>query len=328
MKKLITVLVVIGVLIILFLAFGPFYILQEGEQAVVIEFGRIVKVERDAGLKTKMPFIDNVVKYSKKILSWDGEAQRLPTAENQFIWVDTTARWRISDPKKFYESVGTINQAQSRLDDVIDSEVRKVIAKNPLREAVRDSNIINKIKRENVFKSTADQEEGIEDVSIATFTKVVYDEIEKGRSKLSQEMLDEARTITPQYGIDLIDIIIRQIKYSEDLTQSVYKRMIKERNQIAQAFRSDGEGRKAKWIGKMEKELAMISSNAYRQAQEIKGKADAQAAAIYAAAYKQDPEFYKFWKAIESYKNLLPKFKKTLTTAPEYFNFLYNEKGK
>ncbi len=328
MKKLVTVLVVIGVLIILFLAFGPFYILQEGQQAVVIRFGRIVKVERDAGLKTRLPFIDNVMKYSKKILSWDGEAQRLPTAENQFIWVDTTARWRISDPKKFYESVGTINQAQSRLDDVIDSEVRKVIAKNPLREAVRDSNIINKIKRENVFKSTADQEEGIEDVSIATFTKVVYDEIEKGRSKLSQEMLDEARTITPQYGIDLIDIIIRQIKYSEDLTQSVYKRMIKERNQIAQAFRSDGEGRKAKWIGKMEKELAMISSNAYRQAQEIKGKADAEAAAIYAAAYKQDPEFYKFWKAIESYKNLLPKFKKTLTTAPEYFNFLYNERGK
>ncbi len=328
MKKLVTILVVIGVLIFLFLILGPFYILQEGEQAVVIEFGRIVKVETDAGLKTKMPFIDNVVKYSKKILSWDGEAQRLPTAENQFIWVDTTARWRISDPKKFYESVGTINQAQSRLDDVIDSEVRKVIAKNPLREAVRDSNIINKIKRENVFKSTAGQEEGIEDVSIATFTKVVYDDIEKGRSKLSAEMLAAARTITPQYGIDLIDIIIRQIKYSKDLTQSVYKRMIKERNQIAQAFRSDGEGRKAKWIGKMEKELAMISSNAYRQAQEIKGKADAQAAAIYAAAYEQDPEFYKFWKAIDSYRNLLPKFKKTLTTAPQYFNFLYSETGR
>ncbi len=328
MKKLITVLAVIAILIVIFIALGPFYVLKEGEQAVVVQFGRIVKVETEAGLKTKMPFIDNVVKFSKKILSWDGEAQRLPTAENQFIWVDTTARWKISDPKKFYESVGTINQAQSRLDDVIDSEVRKVIAKNPLREAVRDSNIINQIKRENVFKSTAEQEEGIEDVSIATFTKVVYDDIEKGRSKLSAAMLKEAKKITPQYGIDLIDIIIRQIKYSEDLTQSVYKRMIKERNQIAQAFRSDGEGRKAKWIGKMERELAMISSNAYRQAQEIKGKADAQAAAIYASAYKQDPDFYRFWKAIESYKNMLPKFKKTLTTEPEYFDFLYNENGR
>ncbi len=328
MKKLVTIVVVIAVILLIFLLLGPFYVLQEGEQAVVTQFGRIVKVETEAGLKTKIPFVDNVVKYSKKILSWDGEAQRLPTAENQFIWVDTTARWKITDPKKFYESVGTIQQAQSRLDDVIDSEVRRVIAKNPLREAVRDSNVINQIKRTNVFKSSAEQEEGIEDVSIATFTTVVYDEIEKGRSKLSQEMLDSARNITPQYGIALIDIIIRQIKYSEDLTQSVYNRMIKERNQIAQAFRSDGEGRKAKWIGKMERELASIRSSAYERSQKIKGEADAKAAAIYAAAYNQDPEFYKFWKAIDSYSQMLPKFRKTITTDPEYFNFLYNQFGK
>ena len=328
MKKLVTILVVVAVVIIIFLLLGPFYTIQEGEQAVVVEFGRIVKVDTSAGLKTKVPFIDTVIKYPKKILSWDGEAQRLPTAENQFIWVDTTVRWKIDDPKKFYESVGTITQAHSRLDDVIDSEVRKVIAKNPLREAVRDSNVINEIKRTNVFKSTSQQEEGMEDVSVATFTNIIYDEIQKGRGKLSSEMLSATRQITPQYGINLIDIKIRQIKYSEDLTQSVYNRMIKERNQIAQAFRSDGQGRKAQWIGKMERELATISSGAYKKAQEIKGKADAQAASIYANAYKQDPDFYRFWKATESYKTVLPKFKKTFTTAPEYFNYLYNQAGR
>ncbi len=328
MKRLVTVLVVVAVVIIIFLLLGPFFVIQEGEQAVVVEFGKIVKVDTMAGLKTKIPFIDTVIKYPKKILSWDGEAQRLPTAENQFIWVDTTARWRINDPKKFYESVGTITQAQSRLDDVIDSEVRKVISKNPLREAVRNSNVINEIKRRNVFKSTSKKGEGIEDVSIATFTNIVYDKIKTGRSKLSSEMLSGTRKITPQYGINLIDIKIRQIKYSEDLTQSVYNRMIKERNQIAQAFRSDGEGRKAQWIGKMERELDTISSGAYKTAQKIKGEADAKAAAIYADAYKQDPNFYKFWKATESYTKILPKFRKILTTAPEYFNYLYSPTGK
>ncbi|MCD6120378.1 MAG: protease modulator HflC, partial [Spirochaetales bacterium] len=189
-------------------------------------------------------------------------------------------------------------------------------------------NVINEIKRTNVFKSTSQQEEGMEDVSVATFTNIIYDEIQKGRSKLSSEMLTATRQITPQYGINLIDIKIRQIKYSEDLTQSVYNRMIKERNQIAQAFRSDGQGRKAQWIGKMERELATISSGAYKKSQEIKGKADAQAAAIYANAYKQDPDFYRFWKATESYKTVLPKFKKTFTTSPEYFNYLYNQAGR
>ena len=327
MKKLITVLVVLVVIGVIFMMVGPLYIIEEGQQAVVVQFGKIVRVEIDAGLKFKLPFVDNVVRYSKKVLSWDGAAQRLPTAENQFIWVDTTARWQITDPKKFYESVGTISQAQSRLDDVIDSSVRKVVSTEQLREAVRNSNVINEIKRKDVFQTTA--EEGKEEeIPITIFAVTLYDEINKGRNILSDEMLNEAAKITPQYGLKLIDIIIRQIKYSDDLTESVYNRMITERNKIAQAFRSDGEGKKASWMGQMQKELDSITSGAYKSAEEIKGNADALAAAIYALAYRQDPEFYRFWKSIESYRTLLPKFRKTLTTEPEYFDYLYNPEGR
>jgi len=160
------------------------------------------------------------------------------------------------------------------------------------------------------------------------FSEAVFEEILKGRSVLSDDMLAEAKRITPQYGIELIDIVIRQIKYSDDLTESVYRRMIKERSQIAQAFRSDGEGKKAVWIGQMERERRSIESSAYKESESIKGKADATAAAIYANAYNQDPEFYKFWKSLESYRTLLSRFDKTLTTDPEYFDYLYDQRGR
>lgn len=329
MRKLIITLVVIIVGLLIFFTLGPLYTIQEGEQAVVVRFGRIVQVQTEAGLKVKVPLVDKVNRYPKKILSWDGEAQRLPTVENQFIWVDTTARWVISDSQKFYESVGTITQAQSRLDDVIDSEVRKIVSRNSLREAVRNSNVINEIQRRDVYLAPT-TEEGTEEVSVsvAIFSEIEYEEIAKGRSVLSDEILAEAQRTTPQYGIELIDIVIRQIKYSDDLTESVYRRMIKERNQIAQAFRSDGEGKKAAWIGQMNRELRSIESNAYRQAEQIKGEADAKAAAIYARAYRKNPEFYAFWKSIESYRQMLPKFNKTLTTDPDYFDYLYDKRGR
>ena len=276
MKKLITYIVVVVVVIFIVLAFGPFYTVKEGEQVVLVRFGRIIQVQTEAGLKIKVPFLDRVRRYPKKVLSWDGEAQRLPTEENQFIWVDTTARWRIDNPEKFYESVGTITQAHSRLDDVIDSEVRKIVSRNSLREAVRNSNIINEIERKDVYQTPSvegDTEEIA--VSIAVFSETVYEDILKGRSVLSDEMLYEAKQTTPQYGIDLIDIVIRQIKYSDDLTESVYRRMIKERNQFAQAFRSDGEGKKAAWVGQMDRERRSIQSDAYKEAENIKGEADA-----------------------------------------------------
>jgi membrane protease subunit HflC len=330
MKKLIIALVVIVIFFIIFLLLGPFYILEEGEQAVVIRFGRIVTVEQEAGLKIKTPLVDNVRRYSKKILSWDGDAQRIPTAENQFIWVDVTARWKIDDPLKFYEAVTTMEAGYSRLDDLIDSSVRTVISRNDLREAVRNSNVINEIEREAAFQRQAETEdvEGIEELAELTETITVYETIERGRRDLSNEMFERTAEITPQFGIEMVDVIIRQIRYSEDLTESVYQRMIKERNQIAEAFRSYGQGKKAEWLGRLENEKKAILSKAYERSETIKGEADAQATSIYARSYEQDPEFFKFWRSIESYRRLMPKFRKTLSTDMEYFDYLYSEMGQ
>ena len=328
MKKGVTVGVVAVFFIIVFLMLGPLWTLQEGEQAVLLQFGRIVATHQQAGLKLKTPVIDRVVKFPQKILSWDGAAQRIPTEENQFIWVDTTARWRITDPKLFYESVTSTDQAASRLDDIIDSEVRKIISRNPLTEAVRNSDVINEIERRNVFATAGAENEIDDSVIVDTFTQVTFPSIQTGRSRLSDQVLSEARRLIPQFGIELIDVVIRQIKYSDDLTESVYNRMIADRNQIAQAFRSDGEGQKADWLGQRSRELNVVLSAARRKAEEIKGDADAQAANIYSEAYNQDPEFYEFWKAIEAYRTLMPRFRKTLTTDAEFFKYLYRKEGQ
>ena len=331
MKRLVTFLVVIVVLLIVFVALGPFYILQEGEQAVITRFGAIVASSQDAGLKFKMPMVDTVIKYPKRILSWDGDAQRLPTAENQFIWVDTTARWKIVDPLKFYESVTTIDQAFARLDEVIDSSVRTVVAENPLYEAVRNSNVINEIDRSNAVQAGTGAGETLDESSMQSTALIdadkTYPEVRKGRNKLSEEMFLAAQKITPQYGIELIDIVIRQIRYSDDLTESVYNRMIAERNQKAQEFRSRGEGQKAFWLGKQDNERRSILSRAYTEAETLKGNADREAAQIYADAYGADEEFAIFWRSLESYRNTMSKFNKTLTTDMEYFRYLYDQNG-
>lgn len=326
MNKLIRNIVIIAVLVIIVFAAGPFYVLNEGEQAVVTRFGAIIDSNTEAGLKFKMPFVDNVVKYPKKLLSWDGDAQRIPTAENQFIWVDATARWKIIDPMKFYESVTTLEQAYARMDDVIDSSVRTVISENLLREAVRNSNYINEsVVEENI---QMDDEESSAALRNLTVTETSMESIEKGREELSDEMYTSAKIIVPQYGIELTDIIIRQIRYSDDLTQSVYNRMIKERNQVAQAFRSFGEGQKAEWLGKLDNNKRSILSEAYEKSENIKGKADAEATSIYSESYRADPEFFEFWRSIESYRKVLPKFNKTLTTDMEYFDYLYEQTGR
>ena len=326
MNKFIRNLVIILVILIVIFAAGPFFVLNEGEQAVITRFGAIVNSETDAGLKFKVPFVDNVVKYPKKLLSWDGNAQRIPTAENQFIWVDATARWQISDPIKFYESVTTLEQAYARMDDVIDSSVRTVIAENLLREAVRNSNYISNSEMETAY--SIEDEASSKALRNLTQTDTEYDPIVKGREELSEEMYANAAIIVPQYGIELKDIIIRQIRYSDDLTQSVYNRMIKERNQVAQAYRSYGEGQKAEWLGKLDNDKRSIISEAYKSSEEIKGKADAEATKIYAESYQADPEFFEFWRSIESYRQILPKFEKTLTTDMEYFDYLYEQEGR
>ncbi len=330
MKKFVTTLIIIFVVFILFIMLGPFYVLNEGEQAVVTRFGKIIKTERNAGLKMKTPFVDTVVKFPKRILSWDGDAQRIPTKENQFIWVDTTARWKISDPAKFYESVTTLQQAYARLDDVIDSSVRTVISDSPLAEAVRSTNLIKESEHKEAIQIKADDSasKSMEELLKKTSSVAMFDEIKLGREGLSQEMLQAARKVTPQYGIQLIDIVIRQIRYSDDLTQSVYNRMIKEREQIAEFYRSFGEGKKAEWLGKLDNEKRSILSAAYEKSETLKGNADAIATKIYADAYSKDPNFFEFWRSMESYKKTFPNFNKTLSTKMDYFKYLYGPNGK
>lgn len=326
-KKTYLVLGIILLAVILFFATGPFYIINEGNQAVVIRFGKIVSSHTEAGLYMKIPFIDTVTTYPSKILSLDGDDARIPTKENQFIIVDTTSRWKISDPALFYQSLKTLNAAYDKLSDIIDSSTRTIITRNRLSEIVRSSNIIN--ERE----APQSQLTGIEDEDSAELEKLLSENAEnenvtKGRNALCDEMADEARKMVSEYGIELIDIVPRQIKYSDELTESVYNRMIKERNQVAQAYRSLGEGKKAEWLGKLENEKRTIQSEAYRKAEEIKGKADAQAAAIYAQAYNQDPKFYEFWKSLESYKKTIPNFSSTYSTNLDYFKYLYNSSGR
>ncbi len=305
---------------------NPFYIVEEGEQAVVIRFGKIIGTETDAGLKFKVPFIETVGRYPKRILSWDGDAQRLPTVEQQFIWVDTTARWRIKDPTLFYSSVSTLSEALGRLDDIIDSAVRTVISASPLVETVRSTNLIieNAQKEETAIAEAI--EGGRESVTMAT--REPFPSITSGRGAISDRVSAlAAEPLQESFGIELIDVVIRQIRYSDDLTQSVYARMIADRNQIAQAHRSDGEGQRAEWLGKLEREKETILSTAYTQAEEIKGNADAEATRIYGEAYSLNPDFYTFWKSIESYKQTLPNLNKTLSTDMSYFRYLYSPEG-
>ena len=274
-KKIITTSIIIIALAIVFVLMGPFYIINEGQQAVITRFGGIVNTHTQAGLYFKIPFIDQVIMYPKLILSLDGDSQRIPTKENQFIIVDTTSRWQISDPAKFYQSFKTLDNAYNKLSDIIDSSTRTVITQNRLSEIVRSSNIIN--ERNNTDDQSKDEE--TKEIESLVNVNTTNESVQKGRNELCKIMTSEANKLVPEYGITLIDIVPRQIKYSDELTESVYNRMIKERNQIAQAYRSRGEGKKAEWMGKLENEKRKIESEAYKTAEEIKGSADAEAAA-------------------------------------------------
>ena len=323
MKKTIITLGVIAVLVIIFLAMGPFFVVEEGTQVVVTRFGQFITSHEDAGLHFKVPFIDEVIVYPKLILSLDGDPEPIPTKEKQYIVVDTTARWRISDPRLFYQSFKTLDTGYNRLSDIIDSATRMIVGQNTLNEVVRSSNLI--ITNHAV---PSDGETDSQEIRELEATSTTPENVQKGRRQLSLEMAEEARKGITDYGIELIDIVPRQIKYSDDMTESVYSRMIKDRNQIAQFYRSQGEAEKAKWLGKVENEKRAILSEAYKTAEEVKGAADAEATRIYAEAYAKDPEFYAFWKSLESYKETLPKFDTTYSTDMQYFKYLYSSEGR
>jgi membrane protease subunit HflC len=325
MKKFLTTIVVLFAALLVFFILGPFFVVDEGEQAVIVQMGKLTRVITEAGLYARIPFIDNVIRYPKRIMALDGEQKSMLTKEKQYIWVDVTARWKISDPQKFYESISTLDAAYQKMAEIIDSEVRTVVAENDFRESVRNSNLLLERPEES---SGLEGDPLLEQLPAAIQSEGSRDPIVKGRRQLAAEILTRSRRMVPEYGIELIDVVTRQIRYNDDLTQSVYARMIKERNQIAQYRRSEGEGKKAEWLGRMSNERMSILSDAYSQAETIRGAADAEASGIYAAAYNRDRDFFDFWRAIESYRSTMPNFDKTLSTDIDYFRYLYSPRGR
>jgi len=306
-KGIITLIVVVAA----FLVFGAMYTLEEGQQAVIVQFGRPVgETVTEAGLHFKLPFVQEVRRFEKRLLVWDGDPNQIPTKGREFIWVDTTARWRIVDARKFLESVATEAGAQSRLNDIIDSVVRDQVSSSELIELVRSSSW------------EVPEEEALEEV-----TKEREEELKKhiarGREEITRTILAEARRIIPQYGIELVDVRIKRLDYVESVREKVYARMISERKRIAAQFRSEGEGRSAEILGEMEKDLRQIRSTAYRQVQEIQGKADAEATRVYGESYNLDPEFYAFLRTLELYKEGTNKNSvMILTTDSDFYRYL------
>ena len=286
--------IIIGILVVLGLlgAAGGVYIVGESEQVVITQFGEPKgEAITEPGLKFKKPFIQVANYFDKRFLEWDGDPNQVPTRDKRFIHVDTYARWRISDPLKYFQRLRTEQGAQSRLDDILDGETRNVIAKHDLIEVVRSSNREFAIADENAEQIAGEGER--------------EDRIEQGRGALEAEVLAAAQMRTSDLGIEILDFRFKRINYVEQVRLEVYARMISERTRIAEQFRSEGGGEAARINGEKERELKEITSEAYRLAQEIAGRADAEAADIYAAAYNADPEFYRFVKTMEIFQETL-----------------------
>jgi len=298
-------------LTVLLVVAGTFYSLEEGQQAVIVQFGRPVgQPVTEAGLHVKLPFVQDVRRFEKRLLIWDGDPNQIPTKGREFIWVDTTARWRIADAKKFLESVATEAGARSRLDDIIDSVVRDQVSASELVELVRSASW------------EVPPGEILEEVP-AEVREELKKQVTRGREEITRVILTEARKIIPQYGIELVDVRIKRLDYVESVREKVYARMISERKRIAARFRSEGEGRSAEILGTMEKELRQIRSTAYRRVQEVRGKADAEATRVYGNAYNRDPEFYAFSRTLEAYKEGQNKNSTLiLTTNSDYYRYL------
>jgi membrane protease subunit HflC len=303
--------IIVPLVAIAFGLLGTFYTLEEGQQAVIVQFGRPVgETVTEAGLHIKLPFVQEVRRFEKRLLIWDGDPNQIPTKGREFIWVDTTARWRIVDAKKFLENVATEAGAQSRLNDIIDSVVRDQVSSSELVELVRSASW--EVPKQEVLEEVP-AEQGEE----------LRKQITRGREEITRTILTEARRIIPQYGIELVDVRIKRLDYVESVREKVYARMISERKRIAAQFRSEGEGRSAEILGTMEKELRQIRSTAYRRVQEIHGKGDAEATRIYGDSFGRNPEFYAFHRTLEVYREGSNKNSVLiLTTDSDFYRYL------
>jgi membrane protease subunit HflC len=299
----------VAALLVLITLRGTFYIVNEPEQIIITQFGKPVGDPVDApGLKAKIPFVQKAHRFDKRFLEWDGDPNQLPTKDKRFIWVDTYARWRISEPLLFFQRLRDERGAQTRLDDILDGETRNAIANHDLVELVRTTNREPEVNE-------------LEESSSDTLATIHY-----GRDSIRQEILAAARTRTTDLGIEILDVQFKRINYVEDVRQKVYERMIAERRRIADRFRSEGEGEASRIRGEKDRELKSIQSAAYREAREIIGRADARATSIYAAAYDTSSDsrsFYEFLKTMEIYKTTVDaETSLILTTDGEFYQFL------
>ncbi|MFH1622862.1 MAG: protease modulator HflC [Candidatus Omnitrophota bacterium] len=304
--------IALSVIILLIVAFisGAVYVIDETQQVVITQFGDPVGDPiTSAGLHFKLPFIQQAHYFEERLLEWDGDPNQIPTRDKRYIWIDTTARWRINDALKFLQSVSDEIGAYARLDDIVNSATRDVITNHLLVETVRNTNRI--LDSEIV--------EG-EDLIV---TDEAIERIKVGREVLAGMILERAARLAPQYGIELVDVRIKRINYVEAVRIKVYERMISERKRAAERYRSEGQGKKAEIDGQRGKELELITSEAYRQSEIIRGKADAEVIKIYAQAYNKDPDFYSFLKTIETYENTIDEDSTIiLTTDSEYYRYL------
>ena len=301
--------VIIFVVALLIVISSALYILDERQQVIITQFGDpIGDAITNAGLHIKIPFIQKVHYFEKRILEWDGDPKQIPTSDKRYIWIDTFSRWKIVDPLKFYQTVRNETFAHSRLDDIISGTTRDIISSNSLIEVVRNTN------RELIFT---------QEFEASSLEGVKEEPIDFGRSKIADKIFESSKSLVAEYGIELIDVNIKRINYVEEVGIKVYERMISERNKIAAKYRSEGQGGSAEILGKMQRELDQIQSEAYRTAQEIIGKADAKAIKIYADAYNRDPDFYQFLKTLETYEKTIDE-KNTLimTTDSDYYKFI------
>jgi modulator of FtsH protease HflC len=304
---LIVALVALGLLVLLLSVF----IVSETEQAIITQFGKPVgNPVVTPGVHYKVPFIQTVHFFDKRFLEWDGAPNQIPTKDKRFIWVDTYARWRIHDPLLYFQRVRDERGAHTRLDDILDGQTRNVIANNDLVELIRTTN--------RKFEASAEIG-GVDDTEAKA-------RIELGREKMTRLVIEAAAPRLKELGIELLDLRLKRINYVEEVQKKIYERMITERKRIADQFRSEGQGEAAKILGDKERDLKKIDSEAYRTAQEIKGKADAEATTIYASAYNQSADsraFYRFTKTMESYKNTLSeKDWLVLSTKGDFFKYL------
>ncbi len=301
------IIIIAGALVILIVLLDALYIVSETNQVIITQFGEpIGGTITSPGMHIKVPFIQKANYFEKRWLEWDGDANQIPTKDKKYIWVDTYARWRISEPLVFFQRVRDERGAQSRIDDIIDGETRNAVANYDLIEIVRSTN------RE--FELT-------EEIAILDLASAIP-KISTGREKIAHIILDNSSKITPEFGIELKDVRIKRVNYVEEVQQKVFDRMIAERQSIASKYRSEGDGRSAEIRGEKERELKKIQSEAYRKAQEIKGKADAEATKIYAQAYNLDPEFYQFMKTLETYRTSLKGTWLLLSTDTEFLKYL------